>query len=50
MRCKWRSKSEGEDAGTVPGRTRAVKKKKSEVKRRVWNKIDAPRSKKARLK
>jgi len=35
MRCKWRSKSEGENARTVPGRIRAAEKKKSEEKRRV---------------
>jgi len=38
MRCKWRSKSEGEDTGTRNSAredTRAGEKKKSEEKRHV---------------
>jgi len=38
MRCKWRSKSDGEDTGTWNSAredTRAGEKKKSEEKRRV---------------
>jgi len=43
MRCKWRMKSEGEEAGTVPGRTRAQqRRRKVKEKRCVSNKIEAP--------
>jgi len=33
MRCKWRSKSEREDAGTVPGRTRAQRRRRKVKKK-----------------
>jgi len=43
MRNQCRSKSEGEDVGTVTGKGRTVEKKKSEVKFRAAGKIEAPR-------
>jgi len=33
MRCKWRSKSEGEDAGTVLGRMRAQQRRRKVKKK-----------------
>jgi len=34
MRCKWRSKSAGEDAGTVPGRVRVQRRRRKVKKKR----------------
>jgi len=34
MRCKWRSKSAGEDAGTVPGRVCAQRRRRKVKKKR----------------
>jgi len=33
MRCKWRSKSEGEEAGTVPGRIHAQRRRRKVKKK-----------------